>query len=131
MTSWQIVRLAAGTFILLSLTLGVPGSPFHKSIRKGLDLQGGLEVVLQAQPPRGHVLTSADMTNSINIMRSRIDKLGVSEPVVTRSTPSFDVVMPRPALFRNEMTRPVLSIRAYWNTQPTPVASGPSSVFTF
>ncbi|WP_068636624.1 YgaP family membrane protein [Thauera butanivorans] len=27
MTSWQIVRIAAGFFILLSLALGVPGSP--------------------------------------------------------------------------------------------------------
>ena len=27
MTSWQIVRLVAGTFILLSLALGTPGSP--------------------------------------------------------------------------------------------------------
>ena len=64
--------------------IGVPGSPFHKSIRKGLDLQGGLEVVLQAKPPPGQVLTAAEMTNSINIMRTRIDKLGVSEPVVTK-----------------------------------------------
>ena len=30
MASWQIVRLVAGTFILLSLALGVQGSPiFH------------------------------------------------------------------------------------------------------
>ena len=27
MTSWQIVRTVAGTFILLSLALGIPGSP--------------------------------------------------------------------------------------------------------
>ncbi len=27
MTSWQIVRIFAGLFILLSLALGVPGSP--------------------------------------------------------------------------------------------------------
>ena len=27
MTSWQLVRLIAGTFILLSLAFGVPGSP--------------------------------------------------------------------------------------------------------
>lgn len=27
MTSWQIVRTVAGAFILLSLALGVPGSP--------------------------------------------------------------------------------------------------------
>ncbi len=31
MTSWQIVRLAAGSFILLSLALGIPGSPIFVS----------------------------------------------------------------------------------------------------
>jgi len=30
MTSWQLTRVIAGSFILLSLALGVPGSPiFH------------------------------------------------------------------------------------------------------
>ena len=27
MTTWQIVRVVAGAFILLSLALGIPGSP--------------------------------------------------------------------------------------------------------
>ena len=31
MTSWQIVRIVAGVFILLSLALGVPGSPLFVS----------------------------------------------------------------------------------------------------
>ena len=31
MKSWQIVRLAAGFFILLSLALGIPGSPIFVS----------------------------------------------------------------------------------------------------
>lgn len=31
MTSWQIVRIVAGIFILLSLALGVPGSPLFMS----------------------------------------------------------------------------------------------------
>jgi hypothetical protein len=31
MTSWQIVRLVAGSFILLSLTLGIPASPLFVS----------------------------------------------------------------------------------------------------
>jgi SecD/SecF fusion protein len=64
--------------------LAVPGSPFHKSLRKGLDLQGGLEVVLQAAPTKNQVLTPAAMTNAISIMRNRIDKLGVSQPIVTQ-----------------------------------------------
>lgn len=31
MTSWRAVRLIAGTFILLSLALGIPGSPIFVS----------------------------------------------------------------------------------------------------
>jgi hypothetical protein len=31
MTSWQLVRIVAGTFILLSLALGIPGSPLFVS----------------------------------------------------------------------------------------------------
>lgn len=31
MTSWQMVRLVAGTFILASLAMGIPGSPMFVS----------------------------------------------------------------------------------------------------
>ncbi len=31
MTSWQLVRVVAGAFILLSLALGIPGSPVFVS----------------------------------------------------------------------------------------------------
>jgi len=31
MTSWQLTRIVAGTFILLSLALGIPGSPIFMS----------------------------------------------------------------------------------------------------
>ena len=31
MTSWQLVRVFAGIFILLSLALGIPGSPLFVS----------------------------------------------------------------------------------------------------
>ncbi len=31
LSSWQIVRLVAGTFILISLALGAPGSPLFVS----------------------------------------------------------------------------------------------------
>ena len=31
MTSWQLVRLVAGSLILLSLALGIPGSPIFAS----------------------------------------------------------------------------------------------------
>ena len=31
MTSWQLVRVVAGAFILISLALGIPGSPIFVS----------------------------------------------------------------------------------------------------
>jgi SecD/SecF fusion protein len=75
--------------IILAALIGValiaiPGSPIHKKPTLGLDLQGGLEVVLKAQPPPGHPLTSSDLGRSVDIMRSRIDKLGVSEPEIRK-----------------------------------------------
>jgi len=64
--------------------LAVPGSPAHRKATLGLDLQGGLEVVLKAVPPKGHKLTSDDLDRSVTIMRNRIDKLGVSEPEIRK-----------------------------------------------
>jgi preprotein translocase subunit SecD len=72
--------------------LAVPGSPFHRSVKKGLDLQGGLEVVLKAQPPKGHKLTADDLSRSVTIMRNRVDKLGVASPEIRTQTPDEIVI---------------------------------------
>jgi SecD/SecF fusion protein len=64
--------------------LAIPGSPAHKKVTLGLDLQGGLEVVRKAVPPPGKTCDSACMDRSVSIMRSRIDKLGVSEPEIRK-----------------------------------------------
>jgi SecD/SecF fusion protein len=67
-----------------AVLLAVPGSPIHKKPTLGLDLQGGLEVVLRAVPPKGHQITPDDMNRSISIMQNRINKLGVSEPEIRK-----------------------------------------------
>jgi SecD/SecF fusion protein len=74
-----LVGLIAAALVGVAL-LAIPGSPAHKKATLGLDLQGGLEVVLKAVPPKGHELTPEDLDRSVGIMRNRIDKLGVSEP---------------------------------------------------
>ena len=48
----------------------------------GLDLQGGLEVVLEARPEAGQELTDEDLDRSVEIIRNRVDKIGVSEPEI-------------------------------------------------
>jgi SecD/SecF fusion protein len=67
-----------------AILLAVPGSPVQKKPTLGLDLQGGLEVVLKAVPPKGHELTAEDLDRSITIMQNRINKLGVSEPEIRK-----------------------------------------------
>jgi SecD/SecF fusion protein len=64
--------------------LAIPGSPVHKKVTLGLDLQGGLEVVLQAEPPKGQKLDPSALDRSVSIMRNRVDKLGVSEPEIRK-----------------------------------------------
>src|SRR4051795_9687041 len=64
--------------------LAIPRSPTHKKVTLGLDLQGGLEVVLKAVPPPGKSCDAACMDRSVTIIRKRIDKLGVSEPEIRK-----------------------------------------------
>ena len=64
--------------------LAVPGSPIHRKPTLGLDLQGGLEVVLKAVPPKGTKVTPDGMSTAQSIVQSRIDKLGVSSPEVRK-----------------------------------------------
>jgi SecD/SecF fusion protein len=83
--------------LLAVAALAIPQSPIHRSINLGLDLQGGLEVVLKAVPPKGHELTDSDMDRSVEIMRSRVDKLGVSEPEI-RKQGSDQIVIQLPGV---------------------------------
>ena len=57
---------------------------FFRTPTLGLDLQGGLELVLEAQAPRGREITDEDMNRSVEIIRERVDKLGVAEPEIRR-----------------------------------------------
>jgi SecD/SecF fusion protein len=77
--------------------LAMPGSPLHKSPTLGLDLQGGLEVTLQAVPPPDRELTEQDLDRSVDIMRNRVDKLGVTEPEI-RKQGSDQIVIQLPGV---------------------------------
>src|SRR6185437_4979971 len=49
----------------------------------GLDLKGGIELVYQGQPtPRTPKVTQEALNRAVDIMRSRVDQLGVSEPQI-------------------------------------------------
>jgi len=77
--------------------LAVPGSPIRQEPTLGLDLQGGLEVTLQAVPPPNRSLTEEDLDRSVEIMRSRVDRLGVTEPEI-RTQGSDQIVIQLPGV---------------------------------
>jgi len=49
---------------------------------RGLDLQGGLQVLLEADLPPGSTVRAEDLLTARNIIENRVNGLGVSEPVV-------------------------------------------------
>ncbi|HET7122293.1 MAG TPA: protein translocase subunit SecD [Solirubrobacterales bacterium] len=68
----------------------------NKETKLGLDLQGGLELVYQGQPTGTATSVSGeDIEDSISIIEKRINKLGVSEPEVSRlGNDEVSVAMP-------------------------------------
>jgi SecD/SecF fusion protein len=75
-----------------SALLIAPRSPLSKPVTLGLDLQGGLEVTLQAVPPPGEELSDEDLDRSVSIMRDRVDRLGVAEPEIRKQIPDQIVI---------------------------------------
>ena len=74
-------------WLLVLTTLLVIGSiilfmPPQEKINQGLDIQGGLSVVLTATSTDGDAITEEDMETSRAIVESRVNALGASEAVV-------------------------------------------------
>jgi SecD/SecF fusion protein len=51
----------------------------------GLDLRGGVELVYQAEPTAQSQVNQTALNRAVDIMRSRVDQLGVSEPEIQTS----------------------------------------------
>jgi SecD/SecF fusion protein len=76
-------------FILLLVAGILAGSIFaitSKPTKLGLDLRGGVELVYEAKPtPQQPTVTQDALDRAIDVMRDRVDALGVSEPEIQRS----------------------------------------------
>ncbi len=82
-----ILVLVAG-LILASLVAiaGIPGAVKAKKTQLGLDLKGGVELIYQGLPtPQTPVVTQDALARAVDIMRNRVDQLGVAEPQIQTS----------------------------------------------
>lgn len=73
--------------LLLLLAVLLVGSalmfwPPQDKVKQGLDIQGGLSVVLQASKPDGSAVTAEEMTSASQIVSRRVNLLGASESSV-------------------------------------------------
>ena len=63
---------------------GVSISPLTESINQGLDLQGGVYLVYEADTDSTGAQLDREMEQVIEIFRLRVDSLGLTEPVIVR-----------------------------------------------
>jgi len=87
---------------IVSSWISLPGSGgdiagFRAShpVRQGLDLQGGLQVVLQARPVAGQSLDGGTLEGTRQTLERRVNGLGVSEPLIqTRGSDQIIIELP-------------------------------------
>ena len=74
-----ILLLVAGLFAASVAVIAL------KPTLLGLELKGGVQLVYQGKPTAQSKVTPEAIERSINIMRKRVDQLGVSQPEIQRS----------------------------------------------
>lgn len=83
------VILFIAVFLAYSLMVGFQIAdykviPLKNAIKLGLDLRGGVYVLLEAKPKTGETITKEKMDGAVEVIRGRIDQLGVTEPIIAR-----------------------------------------------
>src|SRR4051794_1160713 len=87
--NFLILLLVAGLLLASLVVIAT------KPTRLGLDLKGGVSLVYEAKPTRFSKVPGDAIQRSIDIMRERVDQLGVSEPEIQRSGENqIDVSLP-------------------------------------
>ncbi len=81
-----LVLVAALILASLVVVAGIPGAVKPKKTQLGLDLRGGVELIYQGLPtPQTPVVTQDALARAVDIMRNRVDQLGVAEPQIQTS----------------------------------------------
>jgi preprotein translocase subunit SecD len=78
--------------VALYAAMGIGG---HTSPKLGLDLQGGTSVTLKPRVLTGHAkVSSSQLDQAVNIIRQRVDGLGVAEADVVRAGNQIEISVP-------------------------------------
>ena len=90
-----LITLVAGWIDLPGDTLDVFGIKEDVDVSEGLDLQGGVQVLLEANPPEGQEVDADTLKGTRDTIERRVNGLGVSEPLIqTRGDNQIIVELP-------------------------------------
>ena len=90
-----LLTLVTGWVSLPGTTLDVGGIKENVKVHEGLDLQGGVQVLLEARPPAGQSVDKDTLNGTRNTIERRVNGLGVSEPLIqTRGNNQIIVELP-------------------------------------
>jgi preprotein translocase subunit SecD len=110
------LRLSLIFMVLLAIAaLAVPIAT-NTSPTLGLDLQGGFSVVLQAKEVDGELPSEESVEQAKDIIRERVDGLGVAEPDITRQ--GRTVVVQLPGVRNRERAEAVVGCTAKLEFRP-------------
>jgi SecD/SecF fusion protein len=81
--------------IVAGLVAGSIAAIATQKTRLGLELKGGVELVYEGKPTAQSKVNTESLERAINIMRTRVDQLGVAQPEIQRSGANeIDVALP-------------------------------------
>ena len=66
----------------IHMTIGRTDVDLDFQVVEGLDLQGGLQVLLEANPPAGQDITTEAMAAARSVIERRINAFGTTEPII-------------------------------------------------
>ena len=94
-----MTRLPSPNALILLIVAGLVAASaaaiVAKKTRLGLELKGGVELVYQGKPTAQAKVDTESLNRAINIMRTRVDQLGVAQPEIQRSgEDEIDVALP-------------------------------------
>ncbi len=76
------IAIISAIIVALAFLVYFTYQPIKENLKLGLDLQGGLHVVLQAEEKPGQEISADTIQKAIGVLEKRVNAFGVSEPII-------------------------------------------------
>ena len=114
------------SIFVIGVVAGAIALVLARPVRLGLDLRGGTQIVLEAQDTELEQVDDDTVTRTLEVLRRRVDQLGVSEPSLQRSG-DRRVLFELPGVADPEEALEVIGRTAQLTFHPVNAAAGPNA----